>query len=366
MFPWNSDPQLKEARMLRGNGYFDEAENLLKEIVHKHSGSPLAAAAQLELADLELEMNHEQEATRLTEEVVEQYADTPVGIQAANYLVGLTCYHATPEVRLEHDNRIIVHIGGPPVQTILTEMARRDNAHDNDHDSFAINRNHFRSVHFLEPQMQQYLLSDFYYGIAAEWLSLANDPGRDPEVPAPGYYEPKTVAPFRLCHFVRENFPQASELLDLDLIGLLTDIVLSNNKVFDHTDFPKDKNPPEIQALSPAPGESIQDERPQITVSLDDGDIRASQIDIPAIEFTLDGVDLTERMAIRTSYDTSARFDVVFERMRLGCRPATALKPGVHTVSLKVPDHDGNVSEKTWTFIVCARGSRSDDHGAKP
>jgi hypothetical protein len=367
IFPWHNDPRLKEADRLLASGFYAEADKTLQEIITNETpGSLVGGAARMARAKVEYEQGHLASATQIVQEVVDRYPETALGLLAKASLNSLKYADDSDEVRLQHDDALILEAGGIPIGEALRQMNSRYKArYDGGDDARMPSRQLFTRVPYLNEEVQSYLLSDFYYEVAAMWLGLASPTVPTDKVAAAEYDPMKVVNPFRLFHFVRETFPQTSETIDQDVIFNIQDVILTAHHILDRSAFPEDVVAPQVRQTAPSNGAFVWDSHPEIQGFLDDGDIRSSQIDIPAIEFTLDGVDLTERMAIRTTYDTSARFDVVFERMRLGYRPATALKPGAHAVSLKVPDHDGNVSEKTWTFIVCARGGRSDDHGSE-
>jgi hypothetical protein len=69
---------------------------------------------------------------------------------------------------------------------------------------------------------------------------------------------------------------------------------------------------------------------------------------------TVDGQDLTKNMIIRTSYDTSATFGVTFENINLAYQPVTPLSGGTHTVFISARDHNKNISQAAWSFIVAS------------
>ncbi|MEW6282063.1 MAG: hypothetical protein AB1758_25890 [Candidatus Eremiobacterota bacterium] len=122
---------------------------------------------------------------------------------------------------------------------------------------------------------------------------------------------------------------------------------------------------PQVTIRAPRPGHRTGP-RPKIRVEIAVGDYRVPQVNLGALEWTLDGQDLKPVMEVRSKIDRSLRLDRPFEQLRLTARPAQRLSGGTHTVSLVVPTagYQGEgpgIARLNWTFVVARDCDDADD-----
>jgi len=135
-------------------------------------------------------------------------------------------------------------------------------------------------------------------------------------------------------------------------IGDLRNYVIFKENITNYSIYPKDTPPPKTRIITPPEGSSLKEKQPKIEFELKSGDICGPQVDLPLLQFTLDGQDLTEKMKIKSTLDTSAKPGVPFETLNIHYTPTQLLAPGAHTVYVKAVDTDGKVCRRTWTFQV--------------
>lgn len=96
----------------------------------------------------------------------------------------------------------------------------------------------------------------------------------------------------------------------------------------------EDTSVPELTALSPAPDQSVNSDRPDIVLSVKDNDA----IDPASIKLTLDG------QPIQPVFDAAAG--------TIAYRPSARLAGGYHQVEASLKDRSGNPAAASWTFNV--------------
>lgn len=95
-----------------------------------------------------------------------------------------------------------------------------------------------------------------------------------------------------------------------------------------------DNEPPQITAVEPAPGSTV-DPRPRISARYRDN---GTGVDASSVEVRLDGVNVTDRAdrtASRTIYT-----------------PTDDLDAGEHSVTVKASDRGGQTASRSWVFEV--------------
>ncbi len=105
-----------------------------------------------------------------------------------------------------------------------------------------------------------------------------------------------------------------------------------------HWSFSIDITPPSMKSvhLKPPDQSTINYNKPTIIAGYGD----KYGIDINSVSLTLDGVDITSLALVATYF--------------VSFKPISELSEGIHTVHIKVSDTNGNVAEKSWTFIIDA------------
>lgn len=99
-------------------------------------------------------------------------------------------------------------------------------------------------------------------------------------------------------------------------------------------DAGNDTEPPQITAVEPAPGSTV-DPRPRISARYRDN---GTGVDASAVEIRLDGINVTDR-ADRTA-------------SRAAYTPTDDLDAGEHSVTVKVSDGAGQTASRSWVFEV--------------
>jgi len=334
-----SDPRLERARHIAGED--DEgAVKLLEAVIRENPHTQLAGAAKLEIAHMMADAQDKPGALRIIEEIIAEMPDTPIAFLSEDLAIDLRRFPLYDPSAWVHETDLLIRkIGGKPYRYILnrvpgleTLLSERDGQE----------RVQFRApVPFLSDEDQRSLLEYFYLAIACDLFSQSQAGHHF------GFDRVKVRAALKMLHFMRENFSGAG-LYDI------TNYALWTHGFNGKSEFPPDKTPPRIRKFWPDSRHTVGD-RSVITILTDDGDIREDQINVAGIQLEVDGNDVTRHMGIQTSYDLSARFDVVFEKMRLTYQPPLPLSPGPHSVHVRIPDYAKNVIDSTWTFTVRTR-----------
>lgn len=102
----------------------------------------------------------------------------------------------------------------------------------------------------------------------------------------------------------------------------------------------RDRHAPQISDLTPASGERVGERgRTEVSARLDD---EGSGIDRDSVRLRLNGRDVSSDLRVSED-EATYRAD---------------LEPGRYTAELRVRDHAGNTTTKSWTFDVTPRGER--------
>jgi hypothetical protein len=105
-----------------------------------------------------------------------------------------------------------------------------------------------------------------------------------------------------------------------------------------------DHKPPEITGYEELDGRSIEDRRPEITLTYSDD----SGVDVDSIVLILDGEDVTH--------------DAIFDESSLTFIPGEDLEPGQHTFEMRLKDASWNANERevSWSFTVLKEGGEDE------
>ncbi|WP_287129813.1 hypothetical protein, partial [Candidatus Cyanaurora vandensis] len=109
----------------------------------------------------------------------------------------------------------------------------------------------------------------------------------------------------------------------------------------------QDRQEPQLQVLSPAPGATIQAQRPVIRVRLQDRG--NSGVDRSTLRIFLDRTEVTGVPR--------------FEGDEFYFRPSWDLKPGFHRLALVATDRAGNRAEEVSSFTVDDQNNNWQDRG---
>lgn len=92
---------------------------------------------------------------------------------------------------------------------------------------------------------------------------------------------------------------------------------------------------PSIVFLSPSPG-AVTAPRPIIDAKITVGDLSRYQVDLFALQATLDGVDIKNSLSLSTSY-SPGELNTIYETIDVRFEPRDPLSPGQHRLELDVP-----------------------------
>lgn len=312
-------PEYQYAYDLFMMGYYGKAIEEFRKVVNMYPGTPLAAESQYIIALLYCKLGKRQEDIQELQSIIQRYPGTKYWLRARGALIDLTYLKDSPTIWVEETNKLILEIGGKSVFQILnlkeddeTEKAKID-------------------LSKVKPQFRL-ILAHMYSDIAS---TFEEQNKRDEAI--------------KLYIFVRENFPKFTVI---NIVDQIARIILESKGILDPSYFPSDFTPPVIEPIAPRENLSIGDKRPKIEFLTYDGDISQFQVNLSQIEFTLDGIDLTEKIKVKTSINRSAQIGPVFEKIRITHKPEKNLSSGAHTVFVKVPDWSGKTSAKTWSFTI--------------
>ena len=289
---------------------YDKALDELQNIVNQYPGTPYAANALLFRGNLYFLMDLNK-ARKEYQIVIADYPNTKYWLIGRYMLIFLS--GPTDESWLAETNNLIIEMGGKSIYEILSENKKES--------SFTRQQ--------IAPQYQNIMAEIYYY--LASYFTHNNSSG-----------DLKTLI------FLRENFPQFTRV---NLSEEISYSILKNKNIANYSIYQSDP-PPIFRIITPMEGASVREEQPRIEFELKSGDIRGSQVDLSKLQFTLDGQDLTEKMKIKSTIDTSAKPGVPFETLNIYYIPTQPLTPGTHTVYVKAVDTAGKVRQRTWTFQV--------------
>ena len=300
-FYWGMNPQIT----------LEELQN----IIEQYPGTDYAANAQL--LKIELYENcpslrgEQQKALLEYQSMLQNYPNTKYWLIAKEEI--LFSQSSTFETWLPAENKLITDCGGESVYNIIL-------GESTDFD-----------VSQIAPQFRL-VLAEFYTEIATSYEHRNN-----------------LWEAIRLYSFVETNFPKYTRI---DVKESITDNVLKIRNINDYSVYSQDTPMPKMRIITPSEGSSIREDQSRIEFELKSGDIRGPRVELSELQFTLDGQDLTEKMKIKSTLDTSAKPGAPFETLNISYTPEQPLAPVTHTVYVKAVDNWGKVRQRTWTFII--------------
>jgi len=305
------NPIFKEAFEHRSLLDYSRALEDFQRIVDQYPGTEYAANAQLcKIEIYDFYLPNCQKAIQEYQRMLINYPNTKYWLIAKEALLDQTTDF---QAYLSNVNNLIMEVGGESVFNIIQGNSKNYN------------------VSRIAPQFQL-VIAEFYTGIAATFEM-----------------EKKTQETMRFWSFIRENFPNFQRY---SVIESMSDYVLESKGITDKSAYQKDTPPPKMRIITPLEGTFLKEDQPRVEFELKSGDICGSQVDLSKLQFTIDGQDLTEKMKIKSTLDTSAKPGVPFETLNIYYTPEQPLASGTHTVYVKAVDTGGKVRQRTWTFKV--------------
>ncbi len=291
-----------------GFGNYDKAYGELTRISKLHQGTEYGACALFLLSTDDSLAPAEQQ--HYGKALLSQYPDSrySFALKANRAVNGTLSRHSLNEL-----NQLLYEVGGPDLFSIMENCWHDYNADD------------------ILPQYREEVSHLIKY-LATRFSKIDRD----------------TAINFYL--FLRNKFPLYSKgSIEMKMRSL----VLQNNGLSLGDVAYTERNPPiikvENEGLFSGKG---------ISFTVTDGDISQSQVDLSRLVFTVNGMDVTQGITVRSEIDRSARFDlndpcrIPFEILRITLQPSWELEPGVHAVYVRVQDGTGNRAEKSWAVNV--------------
>jgi len=325
-------PEYKEACRFRDAGYYEEAVVKFREIANNNPGTPLAAECQANIALL----SDNDKAIQEYEDMVVKYPGTGYELGARGYIID-SKYLRNFDTWLAKKDELITSVGGKSIYEIIGLRS-------------SSNRGSAQEI----PAEYKNSVAAMYGDIGASLMGYNVTYGKNDSK--------KLDQAFKMLTYVRENFPTApcSATVKGEISG--------PNGIFERWGFKStevDRKPPTIKMATPEYNNVyLIWRRPIIRVFMYDGDINQSQIDLAALEFKLDGVDLKDKMKTkivtlrpRNPHDAKK----IVEKIFIWYRPEKPLSRGLHTILVNAKDYAGNSVSAKNTFVITTPRKAGED-----
>lgn len=344
----SSDPEtdFNKAKVLLGDGRIDASISLLEKIIQENPGTDIAAECHFELAGIYGFMKRD--SAKMLQEyqiVTDEKKGTPYSFEAEAYLVNCRYLNKdTFDEWLKEMNALLIKSGGVSIYDIFKSHNTKSNDYQNECDddrdkcdniSNTQQEKWWETISSLSPEYRDSVIPAQYARVAG----MLN--GKD----SCGYSNA-----LKLHIFVRTFFPRYKG--SGEEIESIKEMIYMEKKLVNRSHFQPDTKPPVINEITPHENHTIFNKKPKIEVELYDGDISQRQIDLSKVVFTLDGLDITDKMKVESHINTSGKLGIIFEKIRLKYYPPSPLFPGKHTVYIKSSDLKDQATEKDWNFIT--------------
>lgn len=231
-------------------------------------------------------------------------------------LLNLEHNYPTYDEHLSAINDLIVEMGGKSVYAIFAKKSKDD--------SF--------DPSLIAPQYRN-VLAELYTIIGGGYEEIKKEPEKE----------------LKLEFFVRENFPQYTRI---DFVYNQSWKTINNHNITNFSAYQSDPPPPLLRIVTPAQGAKVRDEQPRIEFELKSGDVVGPRIDLTTLQFSLNGVDLTEKLKIKSTLDTSGKPMAPFETLNIYYLPPQPLEPGTYQVKVRVMDYEKKLRQRSWSFQI--------------
>jgi len=297
-----------------GREEYPQALEELQKIAEKYPNTEYEANARLLLAGLYVEnFSDPQKALPEYQKLRERFPNTRYDLIARASSLQLRTPH--PRDFLAKLDRMILESGGKSCRAIIAAGTK-----DESFDRQAV------------PKPYRGALTRFYSWAAQDYRENR-----------------QLMAAWKILLFVRENFPQEG---GPDVLEPIAEDLLEARNITDFTPYQTLPPAPRCGIVYPPDGYWLSNDGPRIEFELKAGDIQGPRIDLARVVFTLDGLDLTPKMKIKSQLNTSARPGVPFEILRIYYLPASPLAPGKHEIKVKAYDSQDGECALNWNFFV--------------
>lgn len=334
--PFVPSNDYREASRLFEMGSFEKSRALFTRVADENPGTTLAAESLFQVAKINAwAYRSRPDAMATYQLVIQQFPQSRFEIRARRYLVDASVnYLKEPDLWLTRLDEIVALYGAPKIREITAAR------------SF---ENYPERIARLPYEIQLGLLSVYTVAEVACGNSLAR-------------YDDAIA----LGTFIRQSFAvdddndyRATAHRHLRLAMIMKSFGSDARVTVPIIN-------PTIARRRPKQGQRIHNRRPTLRIVITDGDYLQPQVDLSALQFTLNGQDLKPHMKVESWIDRKLKRGRVFERLTLTARPPAPLSPGQYTLKVIAPvnSYKGTgpgVATMTWTFFIVGDPSGHDE-----